>query len=164
MTEPTTNLTVQEQSAPIAKPVSGFDAILQSNGVVPNREFRVCGYELSTQEGMRIRARHTGSQIPDGTKDTWLNKPFDLVRATSWPVAAFTTPDGERLKEPKLLIRTVMETKEGDLIPSSSSWVYQSLQEIIESNGGVSPEKPIRMRLGKAGSADKLFDCQFDKK
>lgn len=135
---------------------TSFDQILIQAGGRPSREVRTT-YDASTVEGKQMLLRHMQSVEVKGTKDAVMNVPFKLIGATSWPVRVTKDQNGDRLAEPKLLIRTVLETDQGELIPSSSAYVYESLQMIQDIFGKATPQNPIAVKIGKAGAADKLF-------
>jgi hypothetical protein len=151
-------LTPEGEMIPVVQEET-FDQILKARGGMPNREVRTT-YSTETQEGKEMMLRHMQAEVAKGTKDSFINKEVNIIGATSWPVQTFKSPDGKELPSPRKLIRTVLETDEGDLIPSSSAYVYESLQMIQSLYGPATPKNPIRVRLGKAGQADKLFSVQ----
>jgi hypothetical protein len=140
-----------QQLQPVESELS-FDSIMKSKGIAPNREFRV-SYDLKTREGMLRKYRHQSLTGDENIKAGWVNKVFSLVAVTSWPCRT-TREDGEEV----MFIRSVMETADGELIPSGSSYLLQSLNEIVVMCGGIGDDKPVRVRIVKAGRTD-MLEC-----
>jgi hypothetical protein len=117
-------------------------------------------YDASTPQGQQMVMRHVQADTPKGIKDAWLNREFLLVAYTMRTVVAKRDANGEPLETPRTLIRSIMETSEGDLIPSASDYLAQDLRLIDQVHGGISSDKPVLVKIRKGGSADRLIDVE----
>ena len=141
----------------VDKPMGvGFDAIIKAETGGVSNEIRA-SYDITTPDGSARLVAHRQFNGGEGEKALMYNVPFMLAAYVSWPIAIKKDKDGSRLEQPRLSIRTVLETSEGEMFSSSSVWLYQSLLEIMNPSDGSKPELPIKVRLGKAGPSDKLF-------
>lgn len=140
-----------------------FGAVLKQQGVMGSTQVRA-SYDMQTEEGKAMLGRHMNSTEGKDVKANWLNKQFSLVGYTAKVVRALKDVDGNRMPEPKLLIRTIMETLEGDLIPSSSAYVYESLEIIRMAHPNLSIAHPVMVEIYKAGQADKVKDVEASKR
>lgn len=120
----------------------------------------LCSYDANTAEGKMRLMRHVQADTPKGTKDAWLNREFSMVGYTMRTVVCTKDATGATMENPKILIRSIMETAEGDLIPSASDYLAQDLRMIDQVHGGVSPDKPVLVMIRKGGAADRLIDVQ----
>ena len=63
---------------------------------------------------------------------------------------------GSRLETPEPRIRTTIRDKEGKIMVSSSSYLYESLMQAIESHRKDGVKKPLKLRLVKSGPTDQI--------
>jgi hypothetical protein len=144
---------------PAAVPETTIDDIVRSDTGGVARQI-VASFELTSEDGQNRIDRHEAYQGGQNEHAQWYNVPFNLAAFSSKAVLVKKGADGSRLDEPRLAVRTVIEMDDGRMLTSSSSWLFQSMKDIIDRAGGVSPEKPIRVVMRKAGGADKLFRVQ----
>jgi hypothetical protein len=117
----------------------------------------IASFDLSTPEGQDRLASHQEFQGDPNRTANMLNVPFDLVAFTAKPVIVKKGADGAFLPEPRLAVRTVFEAADGQLFSSASSWLYQALRDILKGHGELSPDRPCKVVMRKAGLSYKLF-------
>jgi hypothetical protein len=146
-----------------AAPQSLDDVVKRSTGGMEKSLKTSC--DLATADGKDQVAQHLGFSPPENLKVNggWYGRQFDLVAYTCRAVLSTKNKDGTTRANGMILVRTVLETAEGELVDSSSDYLYASLMEIISFCGQPSAANPIRVYIGKGGAADKLFRV-FDKK
>ena len=146
-----------------SQPTSLDDVVKRSTGGMEKSLKTSC--DLSSSEGKDQVAQHLGFSPPENLKTNggWYGRQFDLVAYTCRAVLSTKNKDGTIRASGMILVRTVLETAGGELVDSSSDYLYASLMEIISFCGQPSKENPIRVYIGKGGAADKLFRV-FDKK
>ena len=116
-------------------------------------------FDVSTQQGKMALAKHLNFQQPENQKQNegWYGRPFNLVGYTCRGVLSTKNKDGTVRDQGIVLVHTVLEADDGSLVTSASDYVYNSLMEIVSLIGIPSVSKPIKVKIGKAGAADKIF-------
>ena len=146
------------------------DIVKQQTGGVSNEV--VTSIDARTKEGAQRLDSHMEANPAKDHKQNegWYGREFSLVHFTSRAVATTHDGNGNRLSAARPLVRTIIEDSDGNIMSSSSSWLFSSLMGIIkdrkrpsdweyeESNptGYPSDNFPIRCKLVKAGASDKL--------
>lgn len=146
-----------------AQPTSLDDVVKRSTGGMERSLKTSC--DLQTSAGKDQVAQHLGFSPPENLKVNggWYGRQFDLVAYTCRAVLSTKNKDGTTRQNGMILVRTVLETADGELVDSSSDYLYASLMEIVSFCGQPSAANPIRVYIGKGGAADKLFRV-FEKK
>lgn len=117
----------------------------------------VTSFDMTTTEGQDRIGRHQEFQGDPNRTANMLNVPFDLVAFSAKPVIVRKGADGALLPEARLAVRTVFEAADGQLFSSASSWLYQALRDILKGHGELSPDRPCKVVMKKAGLSYKLF-------
>jgi hypothetical protein len=115
--------------------------------------------DKTTKEGLIHLSRMLDADKPKNhiENDGWLGRPFKMISYTSKGVLAKKDTNGVVYDVPRPLIRTVVETDEGDFFITSSSYVYESIKQIAAIRGVPSEQNPILVKLMKGGQALKLI-------
>lgn len=116
-------------------------------------------FDVSTEQGKMKFARHLSFQQPENQKQNegWYGRAFNLVGYTCRGVFSTKNKDGTSRDQGIVLVHTVLEADDGALVTSASDYVYSSLMEIVSLTGAPTVEKPLKIKIGKAGQADKIF-------
>jgi hypothetical protein len=114
-------------------------------------------YDHTTPQGREMFLRHMQDDAGDDDKLAIMNLEWTLVGFTLRAVAIKKNKHtGEVYDPPKIAIRSIMESAEGELIPSTSPWVANDLRRCRAVNGGISPANPCVVKIRKGGPSDRL--------
>ncbi len=141
-------------------PAQSIDQMLARRVGGGSNQIVTC-FNANNPVGQAAIMRHVQADIPKGTIDSMLNVPFNLTGYTMRTVTCLKDANGERLAEPKVLIRSTMETDDGMLIASASDYLAQDLRMIHLNHPNMSAEHPIKVMVRKGGLAHRLIDMSY---
>lgn len=114
--------------------------------------------KIDTPEGRRTLARYLDADKPKNhiENDGWFGKVFNMIGYVSKAVLVKKDSNGVVYDVPKPLIRTVVIADDGDFFISSSSYMFESIEQLIHFNGVPAKDNPIPVKLVKGGMSFKL--------
>lgn len=114
--------------------------------------------DASTVEGKRMLSKYLDADKPKNhiENDGWFGKVFNMIGYVSKAVLVKKDSNGVVYDVPKPLIRTVVIAEDGDFFISSSSYMFESIEQLIHFNGIPTNKNPIPVKLVKGGMSFKL--------